>query len=137
MGTVHAEITLKNASDEGNARKGVIKAEDVRTVTVQALVDTGAMYLVINKELCERLGLAIIRERYALVANGERVKCEETEPVDICWKNRASTLPAVVIPGARKILLGVVPLECMDLIVNPVTRELEGAHGDIELVLAL
>jgi len=137
MGTVYAEITLKNSNDEGKLREGLINTDEVRTVTVQAIVDTGAISLVINEELCEKLGLAILREKLALVANGQYVKCLETEPVDICWENRTSTLRAVVIPGAKKVLLGVIPLEDMDLMVNPVTRKLAGAHGDMVEVLAL
>jgi len=137
MGTVYAEITLKNARDEGKAQEGLIKAEAVRAVTVQAVVDTGAMSLVIDEELRQELGLAIKGEKNALVANGQRVICKLTEAVEIHWKNRISTLSAVVIPGAKKVLLGAIPLEDMDLMVNPVTQELVGAHGDSVECLAL
>jgi hypothetical protein len=57
--------------------------------------------------------------------------------VEIHWKNRTSTLSAVVIPGAADIFLGALPLEDMDLMVNPVTQELVGVHGDIEEFIAL
>ena len=137
MGTVYAEITLKNAVDGAIYERGLIKEEDVRSVSVTAIVDTGAMSLVISEELCEELGLGIKGEKNALVANGQRVLCKVTEPVDIYWKNRYTSLPAVVIPGAEKVLLGVIPLEDMDLIVNPVTQELIGAHGDVVECLAL
>jgi len=33
--------------------------------------------------------------------------------------------------GAEDALLGAIPLEDMDLMVNPVTQELIGIHGDI------
>ena len=139
MGTVHADITLKNAADNANYERGLIKEEDVRSVTVSAVVDTGAMSLVISEELRQKLGLNVKGEKMALVANGQRVLCKVTEAVEIRWKNRYSSIPAVVIPGAAKVLLGVIPLEDMDLIVNPVTQELVGAHGDVIecLVLAL
>ena len=137
MGTVHAEITLENARDKGKAQEGLIKAEDVRAVTVQAVVDTGAMSLVIDEELRQKLGLTIQGEKNALVANGQRVNCKVTEAVEVHLKNRISILSAVVIPGAKKILLGAIPLEDMDLIVNPVTQELVGAHGDSVECLAL
>ena len=130
MGSVYAEIILKNANDNANCARGLIKEQDVHSVTVNALVDTGAMSLVINEDMCKKLGLRIIGEKSALVANGKRVYCKVTEPVEINWKNRASSIRAVVVPGARKVLLGVIPLEDMDLMVNPGTRELIGAHGD-------
>ena len=44
--------------------------------------------------------------------------------------NFQKTLPALVIPGAEKVLMGAITLEGLDLIVNPVTQELIGAHGD-------
>ena len=137
MGTTYAEITLKNTADERDVREGLIKPEEVRAETVQAIVDTGAMSLVINDDLCQKLGLSILRERFVLVANGQYVKCKETEPVKICWKDRISTQCAVVIPGAKKILLGAIPLEDMDLMVNPVSQEIVGIHGDMDVVLAL
>jgi hypothetical protein len=36
----------------------------------------------------------------------------------------------VVIPGAKKVLLGVLPLEGMDLKIDPKKQELVGVHGD-------
>ena len=137
MGTVHAELTLKNAIDIADYERGLIKEQDVRSVIVKAVVDTGAMSLVISEELRKKLGLTVKGEKMALVANGQRVLCKVTEAVEIRWKDRYSSIPAVVIPGAAKVLLGVIPLEDMDLIVNPVTQELVGAHGDVIECLAL
>ena len=44
---------------------------------------------------------------------------------------------AMIIPGAKKVLFGAIPMEAMDLMVNPVTQEVVGAHGDSEEFLAL
>ena len=130
MGTVFAEITLKNASDTGKAQEGLFKEEDIRSVTVNSIVDTGSMSLVITEELRQKLGLRINGEKSVRTANGQRVSCGLTEAVEIHWKNRISILSAVVIPGAEFVLLGAIPLEDMDLMVNPVTQELVGIHGD-------
>ena len=130
MGTVYAVISLKNARDEGGRRAGLMKAEDVRSVNVKSVVDTGAMSLVITEKLCQKLGLEKIGEKFVRIANGQRVSCKLTEAVEIHWKNRISILSAVVIPGAKTVLLGTIPLEDMDLLVNPVTKELAGAHGE-------
>jgi hypothetical protein len=53
-----------------------------------------------------------------------------TEPVKIMWKNRDAVCRAMVLSDSDEILLGVIPLEDMDLIVDPAKRELTGAHGD-------
>ena len=137
MGTVYAEITLKNANDVGNHERGLVGEDNIRSETVTALVDTGAMSLVITEELRKKLGLLIKGERPVLIANGQRINCKITEPVDIHWKNRSSSQRAVIIPGAEKILLGAIPLEDMDLIVNPITQEVVGAHGDVAETMAL
>ncbi|MCL1812554.1 MAG: clan AA aspartic protease [Treponema sp.] len=137
MGNVHATITLKNVGDIRYAHDGYIKEEDIRSVTVNALVDTGAMTICITEEIRQKLGLEIVETRFARIANGERVTCQITEPVEILWKNRHTTCKSVVIPGAQIILLGVIPLEDMDLTVNPVGQELVGANGDEWLTMAV
>jgi len=53
-----------------------------------------------------------------------------TESVKIQWKDRNTELPAIVVAGAKNVLLGALPLEAMDLIVDPVHKQLAGAHGD-------
>jgi len=130
MGMVHAEITLKNAIDMGNARRGMIKDSEVRQTTVTAVVDTGAGTLVINEAIRQKLGLEIQGTRRATLADGAAHDYEVTEPVSVHWKNRDSSCNAFVLPDSNKVLLGAIPLEGMDLIVNPVKQELVGAHGD-------
>ena len=129
MGNVFAEITLKNNGDLTKVRDGSISENEVRTITVTALVDTGATSLIINEDIREKLGLAIIKTGTASLANDIKMECKITEPVHINWKDRQVDINAVVLPG-DKILLGVIPLEFMDLIVDPVRRELTGAHGE-------
>jgi clan AA aspartic protease len=136
MGTVFAEITIKNVADETRVQEGLIGEQEIRSVTVTSVVDTGAWSLVINEELREKLGLRITEERILKVADGRRVNCQITGPVTVQWKDRSCPCAAVVVPGAESILLGLIPLEGMDLMVNPKTQQLEGVHGDqIEYML--
>ena len=51
MGLVKTEITLKNVADKVRANEGLISEQEIRRVTVEALVDTGAWTLVINEEV--------------------------------------------------------------------------------------
>ena len=130
MGTVFAEITLKNAADEENAREGLIREDEIRSVTVTSIVDTGAATLVINEKLCGMLGVGIREEKSVNLADGNRVMGKLTAPVDVIWKDRSWACPAVVIPGAETVLLGAIPLEGMDLMINTKAQELVGVHGD-------
>ena len=131
MGMVKADITLKNVADEALAERGYIEATEIRTMEVRAVVDTGAATLIINEEQCQILGLGIREERSLKMANGSRVTCKITKPVEICWKDRHWSCEAVVVSGAESVLLGAIPLEGMDLMINPKTQELVGVHGDI------
>ena len=129
MGNVFAELILKNGSDLVRLNDGHISDKDVRSVTVRALVDTGAVSLVINEDICQQLGLSIEEERSASLAGGGKINCKITEPLRIYWKDRNATCQAVVLPEGET-LLGVIPLEFMDLIVDPLAEQLVGAHGD-------
>ena len=130
MGTFYEDITLENVVDRGLAARGYIKEDGIRTLTVQAMPDTGAWTLVINEEVREKLGLTITGETTSSFADGEPFKSSITEAVKIQWNDRYIELPALVIPEAKDVLLGALPLEAMDLIVDPVHKKLAGAHGD-------
>jgi clan AA aspartic protease len=136
MGNVYAEITVTNNSDIVEAEKGHIAEKDIRSITLKALVDTGATTLVINEEVSRRLGLFIREERMASLASGIKGSCKITEPVQIQWKNRYANVSAVVFPEGSP-LLGVIPLEFMDLTVDPVRQELVGAHGDQAVMMVM
>jgi clan AA aspartic protease len=129
MSLVQTEITLKNADDIMAARRGYIKGTEIRQITVQALVDTGAWTLVINEATREKLGLNIVGTDSGTLADGTEAKYDLAGPLEVIWKNRRTTCDALVLPDAGNILLGAIPLEAMDLTVNP-RRELVGVHGD-------
>ncbi|MDR1247977.1 MAG: aspartyl protease family protein [Treponema sp.] len=130
MGEVRTEITLVNLREAGKAQDGLIPESQVRRLTVNAVVDTGAVTLVINEETREKLGLRVEETGEVTLAGGVKAPCRVTETVKICWKNRRTTCEAVVIPDEEDVLLGALPLEGMDLMVHPLRQEVIGAHGD-------
>jgi clan AA aspartic protease len=130
MGTVYAELTLRNEWDVGQAARGLIKEDEIRSTTVTAIVDTGAFSLMIDDQTMQELGLGTTGEQRIRIANGERVACPVTTPVEINWKDRQSVMRVIAVPGLPHVLLGLLPLEEMDLIVHPNRHELVGAHGD-------
>ena len=130
MGTVYAELTLRNEWDVGQAAGGFIKNDEIRTATVTAIVDTGSYSLMIDEQTAQKLGLEKTGEQRIRIANGERIACPVTTPVEINWKDRQSVMRVITVPGLPQILLGLLPPEEMDLIVHPNKHELVGAHGD-------
>jgi len=136
MGNVFAEITVKNEVDIAFANAGHIAENKIRTVTLTAVVDTGATTLIIDEDTFKKLGLTVLDRRVINVAGGGKVEGKVTGPVRIQWKDRFASVGAVVLPGG-KTLLGVIPLEFMDLMVDPVRQELVGANGDKPELMAL
>jgi len=132
MSVVYTEITLKNVADTICAERGIMKEDEIRQMTVQAIVDTGAWTLVINNETREKLGLRDNGTGEANLADGKKGEFPMAGPLEIRWKNRRFTCDALVLPDAPDILLGAIPLEGMDLTINP-KRELVGVHGDKEM----
>jgi clan AA aspartic protease len=130
MGFTYTDITLANAGDITDVQRGHRKEQDVRKIAVRALADTGAGTLIINDAVCQQLGLTIEGLRGATVAGGGKSICKVTEPVRIYWNNRDTACKALVMPGEPAVLLGAIPLEDMDLVVNPAKQLVEGAHGD-------
>jgi hypothetical protein len=105
MRAVYAKITLKNGIDVGMVQRGLMKEQEVRQMTVRAMVDTGAGTLVINEATSQKLGLGITGLRHSTLANGSKERCKVTAPVDVHWKNRETSCRAVVLA---------IPLEDMD-----------------------
>jgi clan AA aspartic protease len=128
MGYTFAEITLRNALDGWESE--LMEEPKNRQKTVQALVDTGAHWLVVSEELRRELGLKIVGEKRVSLADNTKIICPRTGLVEIHWKDRCAVQSALVVPERPNVLLGVWPLEEMDLIVDPVRQELKGRHGD-------
>jgi clan AA aspartic protease len=130
MHEVHTEITLKNGYDLEVARRGHIKETEVRQVTVNAVVDTGAWTLVINEETRAALGFEPKGADWVSLADGASSPCSVVGPVEVIWKNRRLNCDALVLPHAAEILLGAIPLEGLDIVVDPHFGKVVGRHGD-------
>jgi clan AA aspartic protease len=130
MGSVYTEIVLKNVGDRIRVQAGLITEQEVHEISVRACVDTGAWTLVINEEIRKKLGLAITGTNHSTLADGTREIYEVTEAVEVNWKNRNTVCQALVLPDAKDVLLGAIPLEGMDLTINPRKQEVVGIHGD-------
>jgi len=130
MGYVYEDITLENVADVLAVQSGYIKESEVRSVVVKALVDTGTGTVVINDEICRKLGLKVRELKEATLADGSKHMYKRMEPVRIQWKDRDTFCVATMIPGADEVLLGAIPLQDMDLMVDPKNEMLVGRHGD-------
>ena len=130
MGIIRTVVTLKNAIDVYKAQEGSIKEQEIRQTNVDALVDTGAWTMVINETMKKELGLGVTRTDTGTLADGTRSMYDIVGPLLVLWENRSAICEALVLPDAEEALLGAIPLEAMDLTINPRNEEIVGAHGD-------
>jgi clan AA aspartic protease len=131
MSIIYTEVTLRNAVDVSNFATGIIENQNkIRQTTVKALVDTGAWTLVINEAIHNQLGLQVIGTDCGTLADGTKNTFNVTGPLEIVWNDRRTICVALVVPTADEVLLGAIPLEALDLTINPRKEEITGAHGD-------
>lgn len=128
MGRVAVTAVIESIEDLYRVRRGELADDQVRRVTVSdALIDTGATALSLPGRLVRELGLLPISTRRAvttygavkLSVAGRDCVCDVTEVADEC-----------------PVLIGQVPLELMDFVVDPTRRQLVGnpAHGGEQLI---
>jgi clan AA aspartic protease len=124
MGLVYADVELINGGDLYLQKSGSLKEDEVRRMVVNVLVDSGAEMLVINEHIKGQLGLPVLEERTAQLADESEIRVEVVGPVEIRFENRRSTVDAMVFPGETEPLLGVIPMEGMDVVIDPNQRRL-------------
>jgi len=103
-----------------------------KRVEIRALVDTGALHMCVTRAIAEALGFDVseVETVPVTVADGRTLRVPRVAPIKIEFANRSYVTEAFVI--GNEPLLGVVPIEAMDLVVHPVTQELRvnPAHPD-------
>ena len=124
MGFVYAEIELINAIDLGLARRYKIGEEEIKRVTVRMLVDSGSVYMCINETVQQQLQLSVIEKRTGQLADGRIVEYDVVGPIEVHFKNRRCVVDAMLIPGNYELLLGAIPLENMDVVIDTYRSEL-------------
>jgi predicted aspartyl protease len=131
MGKVLVSAKIENLEDLFNAEKGVLPADQVRRVEVtDALVDTGATTLLMPKRMIAQLGLRPFRTRQARGIGGS-VPLPMYSAVRLTLQGRECTLDVGEIGDEFQVLIGQVPLELLDWVVDAKGRRLIGnpEHG--------
>jgi len=124
MGIVYAEIELINADDVAFAKRHIIGEEEVKRMKVNMLVDSGVYMMAINESIQEQLNIPFKEKRKVQLANGSIVEYDVVGPIEIKFKNRSAVCNAFVLPGDSEPLLGVIPMEEMDVLIHPLRQEL-------------
>ncbi len=121
---VYADITLINGDDLAMAKRHIIAEEEIRKMTVNMIVDSGAYQMAINESIQAQLGLSFIEKRKSIMADGSLKEFDLVGPIHVKFKNRTAICSAVVLSGDYEPLLGAIPMEEMDVIIHPRRQEL-------------
>lgn len=124
MGLVYAEIELISVDDLVLNRHGFLPEDKIKRMLVNALVDSGAYMLVINEHIKQQLDLPVIEEQVFRMADDSERRGEVVGPVEIRFENRSTSVRAVVLPGTAEVLLGSIPLEDLDVVIDPKQQRL-------------
>ena len=123
MGKVTIEIKLKNWDDLALLATGKRKRAP-RAVATEALVDTGAVKLYLQRALIEKLGLRPISEVRSRTMSDTTVTRRVFSPVDLEIQGRSGQFSVIEIPDSLPNLVGQIPLEDLDLVVDCQGRKL-------------
>jgi predicted aspartyl protease len=136
MGKVVVPAVIENVEDLFKADAGTILPDEVRRVEVpDALVDTGAIMLSMPKRLIAQLGLKPFRKR-TLRTVGGIVETRIYSTVRLTVQDREFTGDVAEIPDDCPVLIGQIPLEGLDFVVDPIHQRLIGnpEHGGEHMI---
>jgi len=105
MGLIYTEIVLSNPRNN-----------QLSPMKVNALVDTGAITLCIPEHIAVQLELQEIEKREVTTADGKHIPVPYVGPIQVKFEKRSCFTGALVLGDS--VLLGAIPIEDMDLIVN-------------------
>lgn len=106
MGIIYSELRLANDAKP-----------ELEEISVNALVDTGALHLCIPEHVALQLQLKDVEMREVILADGQPRQVRYVSPVRIKLFNRHCVTGALVF--GDQVLLGAIPMEDMDLIIEP------------------
>ena len=124
MGLANATIQLSNP-----------RRPELAAVTVEALADTGAVHLCIPEALRARMQLDEIAKKEVTLADGSQLQAPYVGPIELRYANRVGFAGALVL--GDQPLLGAIPMEDMDLVVIPSTRQVAVNPSSPELASSL
>jgi len=106
MGITYTDLRLGNTA-----------RPDLEEVNASALVDTEALHLCIPEDLAMQLQLNPLKQREVQTSDGKSHLVDYVGPIKISLLGRECFTGALVM--GNQVLLGAIPMEDMDLIVEP------------------
>ena len=122
MREIVVDAELENPIDRGVFERGYGKESDIRRTSVKAVVDTGAVMLMLPQNVVERLGAALSGTVIVTYADERREERPTAGPFTLRLCNRSMPVDCVVGPPLSEPLIGQIVLERLDLIADCTNR---------------
>ena len=106
MGIIYQHIRLANMA-----------REDLEEIDANALVDSGALELCIPQHVANQLRLKVVEQREVTLADGRKLLVDYVGPVKTEVFGRKAVGGALVL--GDQVLLGAIPMESMDVLIDP------------------
>jgi len=136
MGKVLVTAKIENIDDLFRADRGEIPRDQVRGVVVNnALVDTGASMLLLPRKMIRDLGLTQFMTRKARGVGGT-VDMPLHTAVRLTIQDRECHLDVGEVDDDFPVIVGQIPLEMLDWVVDPKRQRLIGnpEHGGEQVI---
>lgn len=136
MGRVVVDADVESVEDLYRVARGEISADEIRRVHLEgAIVDTGATTLCLPASSIQQLGLIKFGERTSMSTAGPRT-VRVFGPVKLTVQGRDCHVDVLELPDGVPALIGQIPLEFMDFVVDPRSQRLIGnpAHGGEQML---
>ena len=124
MGKVRVDVLLVNEGDLLLSKMGRMQKSDVRSLKINALVDTGAVMVLLPQDVVETLGLGKVEKAIVVLANEEKIEMDVMGPIALTIANRRMTTDCLMGPPRCESLIGQLVLERLDLVIDPLKHTL-------------
>lgn len=122
MGEARITVKLENDRDLMRFEEGRIEAQAIRGAEIDAMVDTGAVMILLPQDVVEALGLEKIDKAIVTLANDEKIELDIAGTISLTACNRKMKTDCLVGPPLCEPLIGQIVLERLDLIIDPLKR---------------
>ena len=126
LGEVRATMEFENQFEAENARLGLWNPDQVHRASVEVVADTGSTMLVLPRSIVAQLGLRTLREVVGTYSDGRSFVLPVAGTVTVRYLDRRADVSCVVAEDGTTPLLGQIPLEEMDLLVDCKAQRLVG-----------
>lgn len=124
MGEIRETIQLENDRDRALFEADYLEEDEIRTVEVKGIADTGARTLALPEDVVERLGIKKQQEVKVSYADDRREMRDVVGPVNVTVAGRTTVVDAIVLPAGSEVLIGQIVLERLDLVADCVEERL-------------